>query len=115
MNAQSPHKWWSTLKFAVFGLSSSMSPLVGGGGGLVCKSVGKADLLSDHFDGKQYRESVDLPLICHPSPSLTSFAFRSSEVRHLLLDLDPYGGTDPLGMFPIFLRELLMFWPPVLV
>ena len=32
---------------------------VGGGGGLVCESVGKADLLSDHFDGKQHRESVD--------------------------------------------------------
>ena len=36
MNAQSPHKWWSTLKSAVFGLSSSLPPLVGGGGGLVC-------------------------------------------------------------------------------
>ena len=35
MNAQSPHKWWSTLKSAVFRLSSSLSPLVGGGGGLV--------------------------------------------------------------------------------
>ena len=23
----------------------------------------------------------------------------------LWLDLDPYGGTDPLGMFPLFLRE----------
>ena len=23
----------------------------------------------------------------------------------LLLDLDPYGGTDPLGMFPIFLKR----------
>ena len=45
-------------------------PLVGGGGGLVFESVGKADLLSDHFDGKQSRESVDLPLTCHPSPSL---------------------------------------------
>ena len=104
MNAQSPHKWWSTLKSAVFSLSLSMPPLVGGGG-LVCESVGKADLLSDHFDGKQSRESVDLSLTCHPSPSLTSFAFRSSEVRHLLLDLDPYGGSDPLGMF----------WPPILV
>ena len=67
--------------------------LVSGGGGLMCESVGKADLLSDHFDGKQSRESVDLPLTCqcHPSPSLTSIAFRWSEVRHLLLDLDPYG------------------------
>ena len=53
MNAQSHHKWWSTLKSAVFGLSFSLPLLVDGGGGLVCESVGKADLLSDHFDGKQ--------------------------------------------------------------
>ena len=31
LNAQSPHKWWST----VFGSSSSLPPLVGVGGGLV--------------------------------------------------------------------------------
>ena len=107
MNVQSPHKWWSTLKSAVSGSSSSLPPLVSEGGGLVCKSVGKADrqLQLDHFDSKQYREAVDLPLTCHPSPSLTTFAFRSSEVRHLLLDLDPYGGTDPLGMFPLFSYE----------
>ena len=55
-------------------------------------------LLSDHFDSKQSREVVDLPITCHPFPSLTTFAFRSSEVRRLLLDVDPYGGTDPLGM-----------------
>ena len=105
INVQSPHKWWSTLKSAVFGSSSSLSPLVSEGGGLVCESVGKADLLSDNFDRKQSREAVDLPLTCHPSPSLTTFGFRSSEVRPLLLDLDPYGGTDPLGMFHIFLKR----------
>ena len=70
------NKWWFTLKTAVFGSSSSLPPLVGGGGGLVCKSGGKADLLSDHFDSKQSRESVDLPLACHPSPSLVTFTFR---------------------------------------
>ena len=105
MNAQSSHKWWSTLKSAVFGLSLSLPLLVGGGGGLVCKSVGKADLLSDHFDGQQSRESVDLPLTCHPSACLTFLAFRSSEVRHLLLDLDPYGGSNPVGMFSLFLKR----------
>ena len=105
MNAQSPHKWWSTLKSAVFGLSSSLPPLVGVGDGLVCELVSKADLLSDHFYGKQSRESIDLPLTCHPSPSLTSFAFRSSELRRLLLDLDPYRGSDPKGMFPFFLKR----------
>ena len=51
------------------------------------------------------REAVDLPLTCHLSPSPTAFAFRSSEVRRLLLDLDPYGGTDPLGMFLLFLKR----------
>ena len=102
MNVQSPHKWWSTLKSAVFSSSSSLPQLISEGGGLLCVSVGKADLLSDHFDSKQSREAVDVPLTCHPSHSLTTFAFRSSEVRRLLLDLDPYGGTNPLGMFPLF-------------
>ena len=41
MNVHSPHKWWSNFKFAVFCLSSSLPPLVGGGGRLVCESVGK--------------------------------------------------------------------------
>ena len=99
----------------MFGFSSSLPPLVGGGGGLVCESVGKADLLSDNFDGKQSRESVDLPLSCHPSPSLTSFAFRSSEVRRLLLDLDPYGGSDQLGMLPLFLKRTADVLAPILV
>ena len=72
MNAQCPHKRWSTLKSAVFGSSSysSLPPLIGAGGDLVFESVSKADLLSAHFDGKQSRDSVDLPSTCHPSPSL---------------------------------------------
>ena len=75
MKAQSPDKWQSTLKSAVFGVSSSLPPLAGVCGGLVCESVGKADLLSDHFHGMQYRESVDLRSLAirlrdlHPLPS----------------------------------------------
>ena len=87
-----------------------MPPLVSEGGGLVCESVGDADLLSDHFDSKQSTEAVDLLLTCHPSNSLTPLAFRSREVRRLLSDLDPYGGTDPFGMFLFFLRELLKLY-----
>ena len=82
-----------------------MPPLVDGGGRLVCESFSKTDLLSDHFDGKKSRESVDLPLNCHMSHRLTTFAFRSCEVRHLLLDLDPYRYSEPLGMFPLFLKR----------
>ena len=98
----------------MFGSSSSLPPLVGPGGGLVCESVGKADLLSDHFDSKQSTESVDLLVTCHPSPSLITFAFRSSEVKRLLLDLDLYGGTDPLGMVPVFLKRTANVLAPLL-
>ena len=68
----------------------------------MCESVGKSDLLSDHFGSQQSREAVHLPLTYHPSPSLSTFASRSREVRRLLLDLDPCGDTDPLGKFPLF-------------
>ena len=57
MNALSPHKWWSTLKSAVFNLSLLLLPLVSWGCGMVCKSVGRADLLSFHFDSMQSRKS----------------------------------------------------------
>ena len=59
------------------------------------ESDGKADLLSDHFAIKQSRESVDPLLNCHPSPRPLIFAFRSSEVTPLTLELDLYEGTDP--------------------
>ena len=45
MNAQSLYKSWSIQKSAVFCVSSSLPTFVGGGGGLECESVGKADLL----------------------------------------------------------------------
>ena len=81
----------------------------------MCESVDKTDLFSDHFDDKQSRESVDLPLTCYQSPKLSSFAFRSSEVSRLLLDLYPCGGSDPLGMFPRFLKRTADVMAHVLV
>ena len=106
----SPHTWWSTFKSAVFGLSSLLPQLVGGDGGLAYKSVGEADPMSDNFCRKQSRESVDLPLASHPSPR--TFALMSSDLRRLLLDLVPYGGTNPLGMFPLFLKRTTNALPP---
>ena len=35
-------------------------------------------------------------------------------MRRLLLDLDPYGGTDPFGMFPLFLQRTADVKPPSL-
>ena len=110
MNSQSPHKWWSTLKSAAFGLSMSLPQLVCGAGGLVCESICQADLPSNHFEIKQSRESVDRPLNCHPSPRRTTFAFISSEVRHLLLDYHHYEALAYCAFFLIFLRELLLMF-----
>ena len=50
MNVQYPHKWLSTLKSEEIGSSSSLPPLVGGGGELVCKSVGNTDPLEDYLE-----------------------------------------------------------------
>ena len=61
VNVQSPHKWWSTLKSAVFGTKSSLPPIVNNGGGLVCESVGKADRLLIILTAS----SPERLLICH--------------------------------------------------
>ena len=61
--------------------STLKPPLVNEGGGLVCESVSMADRLSDHFDNKQSREAVDLPLTCHQSPSLITSPLPSSGER----------------------------------
>ena len=65
-----------------------------------------------NFVCKQSRESVDLPPIRHPSLNLTTFVFRLCVVRLLLVDLHPFGCTDPLDWlsFHFSRRELLMFW-----
>ena len=63
----------------------------------------KASLLGALFDSKQCREFVT-SLSCFPRPVCNSLAFRSSVLRRLLLDLDSYGGVDPLGVFPLFFK-----------
>ena len=104
--AQSPHKWWSTLKSAVFGLSSSQPPLVGGGGELVRESVGKADLLSDHFDGKQSKESW--PATHLPPVSLSYLLCLQVEWGQAsLVRLGPLWGLWPIGYVSSFLSPSL--------
>ena len=61
----------------------------------MCESVGETDLLSGHFDSKQSRKSVDLPLTSHPSPRFTTFAFRSSEIRRLMLPKQNFSSDLP--------------------
>ena len=60
----------------------------------------KADLLADHLNSKQSSEAVDLHSLAIRMLVLSHM--NSSRVRSGLLFYSiPYGGTDPLGMFPL--------------
>ena len=112
--ASQPHKWWSTLKASLFGVESSIPPLLKSDGSVIYSPVEKANLLADSFNSKQNRDDIELPLTCHPMPCFTSFAFRSSEIQNLLSDLDEYGGTDPNGFFPLLFKKLSVQLAPKL-
>ena len=66
----------------------------------------KASLFSAHFNAKQCRDISQQPHSCEPSPVLCSVVFRSSFIRSLLVDLDPYCGNNPDGMFPLFSKQV---------
>ena len=110
MNAQSSHKCWSTLKCAVFGLSSSLPPFVGGCGGLVCESVGKADLSIILTASIALPLFVDFPL--RDLPPLPSGQVRSGVACYTWTLME---ALTHLVCFLFILRVLLMFWPSVLV
>ena len=47
-----------------------------------------------------------------PEAELTTFAFRSGEVKKLLLELDPYGGAGLNGIFHLFFIETANYLAP---
>ena len=97
-----PHKWWETLKGSIFGEKPSSPALRGPGWALEMSPAEKASLLDALFDSEQCRAQFVTPLSCFPPPVCNSLAFRTFVLRRLLLDLDSYGGVDPLGVFPLF-------------
>ena len=102
LGASSPHKWWSTLKSALFGNETTIPPILKPDGSLTHCPKEKATLFADAFDSKQSNIKLSMPSSCFPEPKLTSLAFRSREVRDLLLSLDSYGGAGPDDIFPLF-------------
>ena len=78
LGATQPHKWWSTLKSALFGVDDGMPPLLKPDGSLTHCSKEKATLLANVFDGKQSDEVLTLPQSCHPEAKLTTIAFKVS-------------------------------------
>ena len=50
--------------------------------------------------------------MCFPEAELTTFAFCSGEVKKLLLEHDPYGGTGPDGIFPLYFVKTVNYLAP---
>ena len=67
---------------------------------------------TDVFDIKQSNNSLTVPQSCFPEAELTTFAFRSGEVKKLLLELDPYGGAEPNDIFPLFFVKTANYVAP---
>ena len=70
--------------------------------------------MSTWFDSKQSRDIVELPQTCHPRPAFCGIAFRAREVERYLLDLDPNGGVDQSGCFPMFFQKTASVLAPKL-
>ena len=106
------HKWWSTLKTALFGVDVAVPPLLRPNGSLTHCPKEKAALLADVLDGKQSNDSLSMPQSCFHEAELTTLVFRSGKVKNLLLELDLYGGTGPDGIFPLFFVKTANYLAP---
>ena len=87
-------------------MESALPPLRKADGSITFDPNIKAQILSDVFQSKQSDQRLDLPSTCFPSEEFCYFAFKSSEVKYLLNDLDQFGGIDPNGIFPLFLKKI---------
>lgn len=112
--ATQPHKWWASLKSSLFGIDSSMPPLSNSDGSVSFDPERKANIFSNVFISKQSDQELLLPLTCFPDSRLRSVAFKSAEVKKYLLELDSYGGIDPDGFFPLFLKKIAVVLAPKL-
>ena len=95
-------------------MKPSIQALRGPAGGLVVTPDEKASLLGSHFDSKQCREQFVTPFSCFPQSRCNSLAFRTSVLPRLLLDIDTYGGVDPLSVFRLFVKKVADITAPKL-
>ena len=63
LGATQPHKWWFTLKSALFGVDDGMPPLLKPDGFLTHCPKEKATLFANLFDGKQSDEVFDFTAV----------------------------------------------------
>ena len=100
------------MKTALFGVDVAVLPLLRPDGSLTHCRKEKAAIFAAMFVSKQSNASLTMPQSCFPEAELTTFAFRSREVKKLLLELNPYGGAGPDSIFPLFFIKTANYLPP---
>ena len=89
------NKWWSTLKTFLFGVNSSLPPTRTDGGSVTYDQSKKAEVfLYSFFQNKKSDQELNLPPTCFPKPIFIYFAFKSSEIKFFIKDVNPHGGLD---------------------
>ena len=76
-------------------LNTSLPPIRTNDGSVTYDPSEMAEVFSSVFQTKQCNLELDLPPTCFPMPKFTSIAFKSSEIKFYLKDLDSNGGCDP--------------------
>ena len=113
-NTKNIHAWWKNLKFSLFGVEQSSTPIKRPDGSLTFVAAEKAKILADYFNSKMYSNDIIIPSGCFPIPKLNSLAFRSSELLNILQNLEENGTADCNGMFPAFFKRFSNILAPKL-
>ena len=87
------HKCWATFKSALFGVDTTVPPLLKPDGSLTHCPKDKSTLFGNVFDSKQSNAKLTMPQSCFQEAKLTTLAFRSRDIRKFLLDLDACSGV----------------------
>ena len=80
----------------IFGVDSVLPPICMDNEMVTNDPLAKAEVLSTSFLRKQSGQVLPLLSTCFPLPKSNFFAFRSSEVKYYLNDLDSSGSSDPI-------------------
>ena len=95
------------METALFGVDVTVPLILRPDGSLTLCPKEKADLFVDVFDSKQINKSLTMPVMFSRG-GIDSICFLPGEVKKLLFELDPYGGSGSDGAFFCILLKLLI-------
>ena len=83
-------------------MNTSPLPICTQDGSVKFDSSEMAEVFSTIFQRKKCEQVLNPPPIFFRYTKLTYFAFKSSEIKYYLKEMDSNGGSDPDNVFPLF-------------